>query len=611
MLNMAAPNKAALDALLEAHLSNLKSHQAMMRQMRDYVSGIQSSHSTPVAAELKQMNERAEKILHDAKRAGELMEGLQIQDSSPAALNASRTQPKPSANTQTNSSDKPSWRRSKYDTEPDQVGNAAKRQRVSEHPNLYMPAFPPVLPPFPNGMLKSFQSMRPSWHQNLFPDESEDEGSMQNRIIVANIPLDVQGEELQKHFESVGPITFKHTLRLPRLAETKIHGLSGECKTRYMATLDLSDYQAANRAASQLNGTRIKSHHVNPILVRHFCAPTTTPAAGSKRRLSSDASDGSPQTYPQSKRPRMSPSSIESNHNAKSSNRPAPELSKSSPAPAAEQHKKRHADTVPICAETLDAAETASSPAETSAPKSGKRARLEEPTKSTARPQPPPMATFSVRDSPSTGTTQQRREDEPKDEQPTTPDPASDIHPAYASSAQLALRSEFDDISNEVDRRLAEARARRIMASKAVAAKARAGRKRKRSSFLSQATEEETGDVKEERSEQQQQQQRQQGEPGDDEPRAKKSKKENDAKTARPGTKRRSGEEGVALKGSSKADSRQQKRRDRVMRAPSGGSGGSEYQYETAAESPTSASPPARASKRVRRGTARADCIQF
>ncbi|KAK8162321.1 hypothetical protein BKA80DRAFT_272427 [Phyllosticta citrichinensis] len=68
-----------------------------------------------------------------------------------------------------------------------------------------MPAFPPVLPPFPNGMLKSFQSMRPSWHQNLFPDESEDEGSMQNRIIVANIPLDVQGEELQKHFESVGP----------------------------------------------------------------------------------------------------------------------------------------------------------------------------------------------------------------------------------------------------------------------------------------------------------------------------------------------------------------------------------------------------------------------
>ncbi|KAK8180923.1 hypothetical protein BC567DRAFT_294335 [Phyllosticta citribraziliensis] len=609
---MAAPNKAALDALLEAHLSNLKSHQAMMRQIRDYVSAIQSSQSTPVAAELRQMNERAEKILHDAKRAGELMEGLQIQDSSPAALNASRTQPKPSANTQTNNiSNKPSWRRS---TEPDQVGNAAKRQRVSEHPNLYMPAFPPVLPPFPNGMLKSFQSMRPPWHQNLFPDESKDEGSMQNRIIVANIPLDVHGEELQKHFESVGPITFKHTLRLPRLAETKIHGLSGECKTRYMATLDLSDYQAANRAASQLNGTRIKSHHVDPILVRHFCAPTTTPTAGYKRRLSSDANDGSPQTYPQSKRPRMSPAHIQTNQNAKSSNQPTPGPAKSSPAPAAEQHKKRHADTVPICAEALDAAETGSSPAETAAPKSGKRARLDEPTKSMARPQPqpPPMATFSVRDSPSTGATPQQRGHEPKDEQPTTPNTASDIHPAYASSAQLALRSEFDDISNEVDRRLAEARARRAMASKAVAAKARAGRKRKRSSFLSQATEEETGDVKEERSEQQQQ--RQQGEPGDDEPRAKKSKKETDAKTAKPGTKRRNGEEGVALKGSSKADSRRQKRRERVMRAPSGGSGGSEYQYETAAESPTSASPPsppARASKRARRSTTQADCIPF
>ncbi|KAK7540254.1 hypothetical protein IWX49DRAFT_577787 [Phyllosticta citricarpa] len=626
-LNMAAPDKAALDALFEAHLSNLKSHQAMMRQMRDYVSGIQSNQSTPVAAELKQMNERAEKILQDAKRAGELMEGLQIQDKSPSTSKANGTQPKAPANVQTNDSNKPSWRKSKYDIEPDQAGNATKRQRISEHPNLYMPAFPPVLPPFPNGMLRSFQSMRPSWHENLFPDETKDEGSMQNRIIVANIPLDVHEEELRKHFESVGPVTLKHALRLPRLAETKIHGLSGECKTRYMATLDLSDYQAANRAASQLNGTRIRRHHVDPILVRHFCAPITTPTAGSKRRLSSDASNGSPQTCPQSKKPKRSPASVETEQNAKSWNQPTPAPSSSSPAPGAQQPKKRHADTVPVRFEAMDAAEAASSQAQSSATKPGKKARLDESTRPSARPQPPPMATFSVRGSPSTDTIEQQRKQQrnlqPQDEQQTRSDPADEIHPAYASSAQLALRSEFDDISNEVDRRLAEAHARRALVSKAVAAKARAGRKRKRSSFMSQATEEdETGNVQDEHRQQKEQDQ-QEGVPGD-EPRAKRSKREKEAeKDAVKAKRRRSAgaadDGGVAAAKSSKAN-RRQRRWEQRTRAPIGdgggdGSGGSEYRYETAAESPTGPSrpspPPRRASKRFRRSTEKADCIPF
>ncbi|KAK8241663.1 hypothetical protein HDK77DRAFT_474136 [Phyllosticta capitalensis] len=601
---MATPDKAALDAILDAHLSNLKSHQAIMRQMRDYVAGIQSAQATPhvrVAEELNQMNQRAEKILQDARRAGELMEHLHIRDS-PSSSNGIQAQTQATSSTQTNPSAKPAGGRSKYDIEPEIVGNAAKRQRISEHPNLYMPAFPPVLPPFPNGMPKSFQSMRPSWHKSVFPEETKDEGSMQNRIIVANIPPGVDENDIRKHFESIGPITFKHPLRLPRLAETKIHGLTGVCKSRYMATLDLSDYQAANRAAKELDGTHVKSTYYEPIIVRHFCAPSTAPAAGAKHRLSSDsASTFSPSTGPQ-KRPRVDVDVV--GQSANPTNGTVPEPSPSSSATA--QPKKRQADTVPVVVKASNSTETASSAATATTPSSGKKPRLDTAPEVSAQQKP--------------------RAQPHEDQQTQKPDPHTNsnsitIHPAYASSESLALRSEFDDISNEVDRRLAEAKARREMAHKAVKAKARAGRKRKRSSFMSAAAEDEDNDPDEYKPSPAEMQGTGTTTP-DDQPRKKKTKTTGAAHVEKKRGIKREVDDGGGQKsasaGAAKVDRRQQ-RKERMRKNSSSGDG--ESVYASARASPASPTPPpqhqqqaspaARASKRVRTKTTKEGCIRF
>ncbi|KAF9637831.1 hypothetical protein BFW01_g8727 [Lasiodiplodia theobromae] len=84
------------------------------------------------------------------------------------------------------------------------------------------------------------------------------------RIVVANIPPGAAASDVWQHLSGYNPIKFKNPIRPPKRSEIHVYALpAGPAHTNGFAKIALRSAAAAARAVRDLDGTCLRAHHIN------------------------------------------------------------------------------------------------------------------------------------------------------------------------------------------------------------------------------------------------------------------------------------------------------------------------------------------------------------